>query len=125
LHIPPDCNSCENRQRLRDLAPYVAGPFVHDSAAAYTTGQATIQPPHSKFHPVPTRPVFETSPTYSPPQPIGVQLVPVPEHYLGPGPDSPAVLFPDIGLPPIAEELPSTPMSDDGGNRLRPVPDGA
>jgi hypothetical protein len=30
----------------------------------------TIQPPHSKFHPVPTRPVFAPREEYPPPKPL-------------------------------------------------------
>lgn len=79
-----ECTSCDDRQRLQDCVhvamPYVAGPFMHhDSPQAYEPQQATIKPPHSKFHPVPTRPVFETRSTYHFPEPMGVQLVPVPE----------------------------------------------
>jgi hypothetical protein len=81
----PACTSCEDRQRLEDYAhhamPYVAGPFMHGRVEpAHAVQQATIQPPHSKFHPVPTRPVFETRASYLPPQPMGLQLVPVPDH---------------------------------------------
>lgn len=80
-----ECTSCEDRQRLQDYAhhamPYVAGPFMHQRAEPeYAAQQATIQPPHSKFHPVPTHPVFETRASYLPPQPIGVHLVPVPDQ---------------------------------------------
>ncbi len=80
-----ECASCEDRQRLQDYAhhaaPYVGGPFMHSRGGpAYVAEQATIQPPHSKFHPVPTRPVFETRVSYHPPQPMGVQLVPVPDQ---------------------------------------------
>lgn len=111
--LPHDCESCGSRQRLRDLAPYVAGPLMHHQRQPYAPQQATIQPPHSKFHPVPTRPVFEQRHSYSPPDPIGVQLVPVPEDSFGPNAHAPAVIFPDIGLPPVVEELPWTPMSDE------------
>ncbi|MBC8352055.1 MAG: hypothetical protein H8E66_08695 [Planctomycetes bacterium] len=80
-----ECLPCEDRQRLQDYAhrsmPYMAGPFMHNRADVdYAAQQATIQPPHSKFHPVPTRPVFETRMSYHPPQPIGVHLVPVPNQ---------------------------------------------
>ncbi|MGE3779058.1 MAG: hypothetical protein AB7F89_17870 [Pirellulaceae bacterium] len=37
-----------------------------------------IQPPLSKFHPVPTRPVFAPRPEYEPPQPLAPLLAPVP-----------------------------------------------
>jgi hypothetical protein len=61
--------------------PYCAGPFMHGQVEPeYATQQATIQPPHSKFHPVPTRPVFETRASYLSPHPMGVQLVPVPDQ---------------------------------------------
>lgn len=85
MQDPSECTSCEDRQRLQDYAhsamPYVAGPFMHPSnRPAYGVEEATIQPPHSKFHPVPTRPVFENRAEYHPPQPMGVQLVPVPER---------------------------------------------
>ena len=85
MQDPADCHSCEDRQRLQDYVecatPYVAGPFMHHGGSqAYAAEQATIQPPHSKFHPVPTRPVFETRANYLPPQPMGVHLVPVPDH---------------------------------------------
>lgn len=85
MQDPSECTSCEDRQRLGDYAhsamPYVAGPFMHPSnRPADGVQQATIQPPHSKFHPVPTRPVFETRAEYHPPQPMGVQLLPVPEY---------------------------------------------
>jgi hypothetical protein len=75
------CAACEDRQRLQDYAPYVAGPFMHPRGGTeYAAQQATIQPPHSKFHPVPARPVFETRASYLPPQPMGVELVPVPDQ---------------------------------------------
>lgn len=85
MHVSPECTSCENRQRLQDYAhhamPYVAGPFMHGPVESdFAVEQATIQPPHSKFHPVPTRPVFETRAAYLPPQPMGVELVPVPDQ---------------------------------------------
>lgn len=84
MHDSKECSACDERQRLEDYvevaAPYIAGPFLHHSGeTAYAAGQSTIQPPHSKFHPVPVRPVFETRASYLPPQPIGVHLVPVPD----------------------------------------------
>ncbi|MBI2477627.1 MAG: hypothetical protein HYV60_02955 [Planctomycetia bacterium] len=83
--VPSQRLSCEDRQRLQDYGraamPYVAGPFMHSrNERAYVAQQATIQPPHSKFHPVPTRPVFENRAEYYPPQPMGVHLVPVPDN---------------------------------------------
>jgi|GEM_PF-5623417 hypothetical protein len=86
MQDPSECTSCEDRQRLQDYGhaamPYVAGPFMHPgNAPAYAAHQATIKPPHSKFHPVPTRPVFETRAEYHPPEPMGVHLVPVPDHH--------------------------------------------
>ncbi|MDA1050604.1 MAG: hypothetical protein O3C40_09000 [Planctomycetota bacterium] len=96
-----ECASCEDRQRVQDYAPYVAGPFMHRrDELEYTAEQATIQPPHSKFHPVPTRPVFETRTSYQPPQPIGVHLVPVPDQESQPM--LPRLYEPDsqFGLPP-------------------------
>ncbi|MBP87960.1 MAG: hypothetical protein CMJ64_14755 [Planctomycetaceae bacterium] len=115
---PHDCLSCEGRQRLRDVVhgalPYVAGPFLHHQPPTqYAAQPATIQSPHSKFHQVQTRPVFEPRHAYSPPRPIGVHLVPVPDHSFGSSPHAPATIFPDIGLPPSAEELPLTLLSDD------------
>ena len=85
MQDPSECTSCEDRQRLQDyghaVRPYVAGPFMHPgNGTAYAAQQATIQPPHSKFHPVPTRPVFETRAEYHPPEPMGVHLIPVPDH---------------------------------------------
>ena len=75
------CTACEDRHGLHGIEPYVAGPFMHRRGATeYMAQQATIQPPHSKFHPVPARPVFETRASYLPPQPMGVELVPVPDQ---------------------------------------------
>ncbi|MEX0819551.1 MAG: hypothetical protein WD070_08150, partial [Pirellulaceae bacterium] len=68
MQVASDCAPCEDRQRLQDYVhrakPYVAGPFLHPGGEASFAPQATIQPPHSKFHPVPTRPVFETPASY-------------------------------------------------------------
>lgn len=104
----------EHRQRLRDVAhavgPYVAGPFHrrHHDPTQYAATQATIKPPHSKFHPVPTRPVFEPRGTYSPPRPI-VDLVPVPEPHLVPH-GAGEMMYPDLGLPPLPENVGFGPL---------------
>jgi hypothetical protein len=122
---PSECASCEGRQRLgdymRQVRPYVAGPFgqpCNDSGAGYAAQQATLQPPHSKFHPVPTRPVFETQANYSPPQPIGVQLVPVPGHshsHMLPTIESPEAAterLPTMEPPPQAASEPPRMLSE-------------
>lgn len=109
-HAEPDCHGHESRQRLRDVTraalPYVAGPFLapHHARTQYSVEQATIRPPHSKFHPVPTRPVFEPQAASRPPQPLGVQLVPIPDHGVTSVPHTPTMVYPDIGLPPIVDE---------------------
>ena len=76
-HFNPAGTVCTDRQRLVDALPYVAGPFLPDHAAA---GDSAVLPPHSKFHPVPTQPVFAPRDDYAPPQPIGPHLIPIPEH---------------------------------------------
>ncbi len=44
----------------RPLLHYLAGPFTpQETIDQY---QSAVQPPHSKFHPVPTRPVFAPQP---------------------------------------------------------------
>ena len=110
------CSTCEDRQGLPDythrVMPYVAGPFMHHGRdAEYAAQQAMIAPPHSKFHPVPTRPVFETRDSYHPPQPIGVHLVPVPDQQSYPM--IPRLHQPDsqLGLPPTPPT--ATPESMD------------
>jgi len=120
------CTACEDRQRLQDYThcaiPYVAGPFMHPGRdAEYVAEQATIETPHSKFHPVPTRPVFETRASYHPPQPIGVHLVPVPDQHSHPMPMTPHLHEPDSHLdlpptPPIAtpESMDAIEVDDDG-----------
>jgi hypothetical protein len=124
-------NSCEDRQRLQDYChaakPYVAGPFMHPgNEPAYEVQQATVQPPHSKFHPVPTRPVFETRPEYLPPQPMGVHLVPVPE-------DGSHSVLPRLHQPDLPLEFPPNPPAassesmdaseyDEPGTRMPPPP---
>lgn len=125
-HVSPhDCHSCRGRQRLRDLAPYVAGPFLHGQPGPYAAEQATIQPAPAKFHPVPTRPVFATRDSYSPPEPIGVHLVPVPEHAPFPNSHLPAMIFPDIGLPPVVEDVPWPPTSSPDETMPLPPPEDA
>ena len=53
---------------------FLAGPFVpRDAAEQY---QSTIRPPHAKFHPVPTRPVFASRMSV-PPLPHEVVSVPM------------------------------------------------
>ena len=51
-----------------------------DSKGMFPAGSTMVQPPHSKFHPVPTRPVFESR---DPSNPVGLhelnsELVPTP-----------------------------------------------
>lgn len=117
-----DCDSCGERQRLQDyahcVAPYVAGPFAHHGASNLVAAeQPTIKPPHSRFHPVPTRPVFETRATYLPPQPMGVQLVPIPDggvYSLGPILQQPHEIIGPAPAPPrmLAEPLRSNAMNE-------------
>lgn len=107
IQDPAECTSCQDRQRLQDYVacaqPYVSGPFMHHgSASGYAAEQPTIRPPHSKFHPVPTRPVFRTRASYLPPQPIGVHLVPVPDHGL-------QTLMPVLEQPHSTLTLPPNP----------------
>ena len=117
MQDPSECASCEDRQRLQDYGhaamPYVAGPFMHPgNTPTYVAQQATIKPPHSKFHPVPTRPVFETRAEYHPPEPMGVHLVPVPDQ----GSHSMMPQQPDVPLsyPPIPPDASSqSPGTDD------------
>jgi hypothetical protein len=107
---PAASECCENRQRLEDALPYVAGPFLPRGAdSAIPEPQPTIQAPHSKFHPVPTRPVFAPSDGFLLSQPIEVQLLPVPDdeaELIMPGPRTETV-YPDLGLPPVPSGPPN------------------
>ena len=80
-HVPgAACASCQEQHGIRRALPYVAGPFLpRYGDPALISQPATLQPPHSKFHPVPTRPVFERQPQYAPPELIGMGLVPQPD----------------------------------------------
>jgi len=103
---PAEDHADEPRQRLRDLnqgtLPYVAGPFLRrrHHRMQYVAEQATIKPPSSKFHPVPTRPVFQPRGSYSPPRPM-VNLVPMLDPHRHPH-STPETQYPDIGLPPTS-----------------------
>lgn len=61
--------------RLTGHLPWIcrSGGNCNDEASS---AQLPITPPYPKFHPVPTRPVFEPRPGYSPPQALNVQLIP-------------------------------------------------
>jgi len=71
-------------------------------------------PPHSRFHPVPTRPVFEPRPEYPPPVPLSPGVVPLhlpPAHivdtgHLGRGGGSTGLSL--TGTPPKVLEEPET-----------------
>ena len=81
-----------------------------ESGHSVATAQHTMRPPHPRFLPVPTRPVFAPRPEYEPPHPLG--LVPVP-HFGEPTPaildehEPPPLVAPESALPlPSPHEAP-------------------
>ncbi len=100
--VTTDCESCGERQRLKDYArrtlPYVAGPFLHGPGVDSPDAAPTLRPPHSKFHPVPTRPVFDASLVSFPHMDSSYELLPTPD----PRSTQPvsAPWHPELGSPP-------------------------
>ncbi len=104
LSLPGCCTPLIESRRFESPLPYHAGPtpcacrnlFEHALLFARSphtplpgsdldsrgivppAGPDSILPPHSKFHPVPTRPVFAPRSEYPPPQPLDSRLQPVP-----------------------------------------------
>jgi hypothetical protein len=55
----------------RDLSTECPPPHALEHDAGMAVDPSALQPPHSKFHPVPTRPVFEPGAAHQP-QPLGL-----------------------------------------------------
>lgn len=70
----------------------------------------SVQPPTSRFHPVPTQPVFAPRGEYKPWEALNVKIVPIEEHAKGNGqrlaPLSPSSLPPSQSLEPIPAPAP-------------------
>ena len=71
----------------------ISGPFVpHEIVDPY---QSTMHPPHSKFHPIPTRPVFTRLRETSTPGPVRSGFMPQP---------CPTCVIPPAGRPTLAPQ---------------------
>jgi hypothetical protein len=113
--IPPEgyCGADDCPSLLVCAKPHLGkylGPAAHWRRGALSS-EGLIAPPHSRFHPVPTTPVFAQRDTYEPPQP---HLPPPPRH----GHALPHVLPHRPGAVPLP--LPPTPADLDP--RLSPIP---
>lgn len=141
---PPVCKPSWHLPRFpRMLHPHrllwCFGPLFHwgESAQDAAMAEAELQPPHSRFHPVPTAPVFAPRPEYVPAEPMmqmvaepqlphrGPHLKSVPTRSLVPSaapvPAEPGPLFmPDARIP--AEAIPPGPADlhlDSGNSDIR------
>lgn len=122
-HVASDCEAdcgCgqgfpdgERRRGLPSrILHAVAGPFTpHAIADPY---QSAAHPPHSKFHPVPTRPVF--APLHEP-----SPLAPNEAAYMAPG--LPSLVVPSLA--PAGDEMPAGPggrQPGDAAEESHPLP---
>ena len=100
----------------KDCEPQPASP--RNDAGSLSISQSTIRPPHSLFHPVPTRPVFAPRPEYSPPVPLGIKV----ERSDGPANHADSKAAPNQQpVPPVEEPLPEP--TDEGHPTQSQTPD--
>lgn len=76
--------------------------------------QQTIRPPHSRFHPLPTQPVFQPRAEYSPPRPLNMKLEPAHDQ-------APALEALPLPAPQLAP-VPATAVEEPRISRREPTP---
>ena len=102
------------------------GPLFHWQQASEEAAmaEAELYPPHSRFHPVPTAPVFAQRFEYAPPEPM---MQTVPEHrfpHLAPQPNS-APSQPAAPLPSPEDTEPAPFFVPSAEMPAEPIPPGA
>jgi hypothetical protein len=114
-----DCPASMRRGWLTGLRFHAAG-WKHNVSQWLQPGPAVpVKPPHSRFHPVPTQPVFEPRPEYGSPEPLGLQRPETHEHSLLGNSRLPAPLEHAAQPTPALLPSPAQPAAPAESNPLR------